>query len=142
MLEASHSDLKEELYNRSSPNAKDDRGMTPLFYASQFGDITSLKILLEAGADPLAKDNNSSTVLHLGLGTKDQILKLQTLIKAGINVNDKDDIGMSALHYLAKNGPEIIRLLIERSQVDALNFEKRHRYMVTTIAVNLDAFKL
>jgi len=126
MSEASHSDLKEELYNRSSPNAKDDRGKTPLFYASQFGDITSLKILLEAGADPLAKDNSSSTVLHWGLGTKDHILKLQTLIKAGIKVNDKDDTDSSSLHYLAKYGPEIIRILIEEgAEVNALNKEKK-----------------
>ena len=126
MSEASHSDLKEELYNRSSPNAKDDRGKTPLFYAFSFGDITSVEILLEAGADPLAKDNYSNTVLHSPLATKDIILKLQTLIKAGVDVNSKSDvIDMSPLHYLAKNGPEIIRLLIgEGAEVDALNFEK------------------
>ena len=62
--EASNTDLKDELYTRASPNTKDDQGQTPLFYASSYGDITFVKILLEEGADPLAKDNNLGTLLH------------------------------------------------------------------------------
>ena len=124
--EASHADLKDELYTRASPNTKDDRGQTPLFYASSFGDITSIEILLEEGADPLAKDNDLNTLLHRDLGSKDNILKLQSFIKAGVSVNSKDHVGSSPLHYRAGDGVEIIRILLEEgAEVDALNDEKK-----------------
>ena len=124
--EASHTDLKDELYTRASPNTKDDRGQTPLFYASSFGDITSVEILLEEGADPLAKDNDLGTLLHKDFGRKDNILKLQSFIKAGVSVNSKDFIGSSPLHYRAGDGVEIIQILLEEgAEVNALNDDKK-----------------
>lgn len=44
-----------------NPNVKSIDGMTPVHFASALGRINILKLLLDAGGDPLAVDNNQKT---------------------------------------------------------------------------------
>lgn len=50
-------------YRAISVNAADDDGLTMLAHAARVGDADAVKILLERGADPNAKDRNGMTPL-------------------------------------------------------------------------------
>ncbi len=50
---------------RAAVNAQDDEGRTPLHYACQSGRPESVRLLLDAGADPNLRDRSHCTPLHL-----------------------------------------------------------------------------
>ena len=51
----------------ANPDARDDKGKTPLIIAAQTGGKRSIKVLLEYGADINAKMYTGGTALHTGI---------------------------------------------------------------------------
>lgn len=84
----------------------DTCGMTPLMLAAKAGDIESVKLLLDAGADATAIDYCGRTTLHHAArsigkgGDYETISKL--LIEHGADPNRIDNWGQSVLYYLNK----------------------------------------
>ena len=106
-----HEILNEMLLWESDPNMKDSNGWTALHYACQYGDLQSVKILIEKGADKNAFSNNKRTPLHLAAKMNrleivnyliDQILKGSGINKKYLDV--KDDHGCTPTHLAAKEG--------------------------------------
>ena len=87
----------------SNPNAKDDKGVTPLHLAALFGPASVVGQLLEAGADPNAKDNETGTSsLHMAAREgHGRIVRL--LLEGGAALNAKDNEGATPL-FLAMEG--------------------------------------
>jgi ankyrin repeat protein len=52
------------LENGAAVDATNAEGQTPLHLSAANGHVNCIKILLERGANPLAKDASASTVLH------------------------------------------------------------------------------
>jgi ankyrin repeat protein len=52
----------------AQPNVRNQQGMTPLMFASNFGVTEVVSMLLECKADPTAKDNIGRTPLSLATG--------------------------------------------------------------------------
>ena len=85
----------------------------PLSIASSQGDLETVKMLIENGADPIEKNMKGSTALmyaaqygHL------QICKL--LIEHGADPNEKNEHAETALLFASRNGDlETIKLLME-----------------------------
>ena len=78
---------------RANPvNGEDNLGMTPLHWAAYTGHGDVLKVLLEHGADPDAKDRDELTPLHCAArkGFID-IAKLLIEHKANVNASDVAD---------------------------------------------------
>src|SRR5579871_1828719 len=48
----------------STLKSPDDKGVTPLLYATAFGSVDAMRILLEAGADVNAGEAQGATPLH------------------------------------------------------------------------------
>jgi ankyrin repeat protein len=96
----------------SDPNIKDSNGWTALHYACQYGDLESVKILIDHHADINSFSNNKRTPLHLAAKMNrfeivnyliDKILSKEP----GINkkyLNSKDDHGCTPSHLAAKEG--------------------------------------
>jgi ankyrin repeat protein len=117
-------------------NAKDNRGDTPLHYAS-IGDDESnrdvVKLLIAKGADVNAKDNEGNSPLHNASSTyyasNGDVVKL--LIAKGADVNAKDNEGDTPLHYASgkrysinRDGRDVVKLLIAKgADVNAKNNE-------------------
>ena len=72
-------------------------GLTPLLFAARDGRVESVKILLEAGADPnvVDPDRHTSMILALMNGHVDVA---RALIQHGIDVNMEDKVGQTALY--------------------------------------------
>jgi ankyrin repeat protein len=104
-------------------NAKDSRGMTPLFEASRTGhvEISKLlikekaKLLVERGTNVNTKDAFDWTLLHWAVRYGEtEIARL--LIKRGADVNAKDDkASITPLHLVSNDSNiETAKLLIDR----------------------------
>ena len=62
---------------------RDGRGATPVMYAAAFGNIETLRILLDAGADPNARNEFNATALLWAARNPE---KARLLIERGADV--------------------------------------------------------
>jgi ankyrin repeat protein len=80
---------------QTQPAARDARtpqGSTPLHLAATNPDLTALKALLAAGADPNARDAEGSTPLHMAAYTQNA-KHAQLLLEAGADPQAKTNAG-------------------------------------------------
>jgi hypothetical protein len=98
-------------------NSKDINSWTPLFYAVEYGKMDAAKFLIDRGANILEKNKFGNTPLHVACkrGNLDMV-KLLLENGAGQGINDKDNIGFTALMF-AVTSPnqnlDIVKLLLE-----------------------------
>ena len=109
------------------------KGATPFMRAAKSGDVEVMKLLLAAGADPMATMPNKATALMFaaGLGWRDgspaapsydqgtpeeAIEAITLLLERGLELNAANDTGDTALHLAVTNrgAPEIVKFLISR----------------------------
>jgi ankyrin repeat protein len=97
----------------ASPNAKDDRGVTPLMHAAAVGSTDAMKLLIANGADVNAKNDYNSTAL---MWSATDIEKVRLLIEHNADVNAVSKQGRTAVFVAAMSddSSEIVRLLIAK----------------------------
>ncbi len=99
----------------SNPNSRTDEGWAPLHLAAAVSDTAAvIVVLLESGADLLARSEYGDTPLHLAAMNSNADVTL-TLIDAGADVNARGEERSTPLHYAAALNPnvEIINALLE-----------------------------
>ncbi len=109
-----------------------------LIYAIYNGHKEIVQFLLDKGIDPnmADKENNLTALMRVAITKSERqadIVKL--LLKAGADVNFKDDEGKTALWYATKNGDKngIVPLLEEAGAI----FDKPKRYVGSTVSSSL-----
>lgn len=115
------------------PGEERAKGVTPLMWASNYGDIAKVRALLSKGADVNAKDVDGWTALHHaalggdgplspGLGRSHSQV-MEALLSAGAEVNLKTKEGETALTMAAAKGQsEWVKVLLQHgADVDATN---------------------
>lgn len=102
-------------------NTENSDGLTPLGYASHFGNTAAVQVLLEHGADINAVSHSklsfipSNTALHAAIAGERNIDVIQLLLARGAQTNIFDSNHHTALHTAAfhDDNLDIIRLLLE-----------------------------
>ena len=94
-------------------NAQDNAGATPLHHAAGFGNLATMKLLLDAGASPNAGNKRKSTPLFWALHDD---AKVRLLIDRGANVNAMSNDGRTPLYQAASmgNAVPVLRLLLQK----------------------------
>ena len=100
-------------------NLRDDGGQTPLHYLAAWGNLDLVRMLVSAGANPRATDNDGWTVLHSAAKGGNNMGVLTFLVDQGADVLAMAANGESVLHvatqHCAKEGArEMIAYLVER----------------------------
>ncbi|CAL1282905.1 unnamed protein product [Larinioides sclopetarius] len=135
LLMAKESDVGkvyEVVQNGIEVNSSDDQGNTPLHYASQYGNIAVVKLLLDFGATYVAKNQQGKTPFQVADNNNTKVLlnlveKLFRFVKLGnfvevkkciqqqrCIVNAQDNEGHHPLHWAASNGHiSILKFLLE-----------------------------
>jgi len=102
-----------KLIRDPGPKARDPRGNSPLMYAAALGSLESMRLLLEAGADPNAANAFDATPLMWCAG---DAAKVRLLLSKGANADARSKLGRSALMIAAAydGAADAARLLIEK----------------------------
>ncbi|MBK6419315.1 MAG: ankyrin repeat domain-containing protein [Ignavibacteria bacterium] len=87
----------------------DERGNTPLHIAAMCGNITAVKKLIEAGADPTARNHNGDTPLDLCVSLSRTFVRCASLIAIHLPVKLRDEY-RTRWWYLS--APETLRQLL------------------------------
>ena len=99
---------------------RDANGWTPLFFAASNGFLDAVKLLLSAGADPRAKDNEGKTILfHAAQGSHKQTVSflLEIPEHSDYLLNELDGIALAYIASEAKG--QTADLLLKRIDLDA-----------------------
>jgi ankyrin repeat protein len=82
---------------KADVNASGKIDMTPLMMAAMMSIPESMKLLLDAGADPKFKMKNGMTILHYATWRSNCAQCVQLLVDKGVDVNAKDNNGETPL---------------------------------------------
>lgn len=102
-----------QLIREPGPAARDARGNSPLMYAAALGSLESMRLLLEAGADPNVPNNFDATPLMWCAG---DAAKVRLLLSKGAKVDARSKLGRTPLLIAAYNDGaiEAAGLLLEK----------------------------
>lgn len=114
-------------------DSRTKEGTTPLIFAAKQGHAEICEILLKAGADPLATDNESFNVLHLAVKhEKSKIIEQLSVYKQLLNVKTKD--GKTALILAAELGNASICEALLKAGVNPFETDNNGANVLHTIA--------
>jgi uncharacterized protein len=141
--------LTANLPGRSGMDSGDttlDAGTTPLMRAARAGDTAVIRLLLDKGADPkltTTKDGNTALMFAAGVGYRDKntrgsesdaLAALKLCIEAGLDLNQANNQGETALHGAANRGADtIVQFLVDRGA--GLNVKTKRGFTPLDIAL-------
>jgi len=93
-------------------NLKGPGGATPLMYAALYGDADTVRLLLEAGADPNVRNDAGATALMWAV---DDLDKTRLLLKGGADANARSDNGRTPLlsATVRVGSADVVKLLLD-----------------------------
>jgi ankyrin repeat protein len=122
-------------------NAHDLAGATPLHHAAGFGNLATMKMLLQHGADANAGNKRQSTPLFWAISDEG---KVRLLLEHGANVSAKTVDGRSPIYQAASlpNALPVLRLLLEKGADANARTLTGMTPLIAAVRNNLEAARL
>jgi uncharacterized protein len=129
-----------------------DEGTTPFMRAARSGDATTMRVLLQAGADPklVTKDGNNALLFAAGIGYRDKqtqgteseaLEALKLCMDQGLDLSATNGKGETALHGAANRGSDLlVKFLVEHGL--KLDIKSKAGFTPLDIALGKDSFGL
>ena len=127
-----------------------DEGTTPLMRAARSGDAATMRVLLEAGADPklVTKDGNNALLFAAGIGYRDKNTRgteaealeaVKVCLDQGLDLKQANNRGETPLHGAANRGSDLlIKFIVEHGgKMDA---KSKQGFTPLDIAMGKDSF--
>jgi ankyrin repeat protein len=134
--------LRTAVADKANLDARGPRQATLLMHAAAFGNPRSMKILLDAGADPNAKDSFGATALVWAAG---DAAKAKLLVERGADVNAQTVQGRTPLIVAAAHdgNARTVRLLLNKgADIHAADAAGDTAMTVAAAAGDLETIKL
>jgi len=135
--------LKQVRQYPKAVNRKGAGGFTPLMYAALYGTASSVRLLLERGADPNLRNDVNATALLYALDSPE---KTRLLLERGADANarsDEDLVPLMAAIGIRPASTTVVAMLLEHgakaSYADAVG---RTPLMAAAVRGDIDALKL
>jgi len=150
-----NSRLTKNLPGRSGMDGGDttlDEGTTPFMRAARSGDAATMRILLDAKADPAlaTKEGNTALMFAAGVGYRDKntrgteaeaLAALKVCVDRGMDLNQANSKGETALHGAASRGADsIVQYLVAHGA--KLDAKSGRGFTPLDIAMGKDSFSL
>ena len=101
-------------YTKIDQNTTNEYGLHALHYAAKYGQIETIKSLIEKKIDINIKDDDGFHALHFA-AWKGHTETVKFLLYQGVDMNVKANIESHALHFAAENGhTETVKFLLDR----------------------------
>jgi uncharacterized protein len=129
-----------------------DEGTTPFMRAARSGDAETMRILLQAGADPklTTKDGSNALLFAAGIGYRDKQTKgsdeqaleaLKLCMDQGLDINQANGKGETALHGAALRGSDVlVKFLVDHGA--KLDAKTKSGFTPLDVAMGKDSFGL
>ena len=147
--------LTKNLPGRSGMDSGDttlDEGTSPFMRAARSGDAASMRILLKAGADTklTTRDGNNALMFAAGVGYRDKNTRgseadaleaLKLCVDQGMDINQKNSRGETAIHGAASRGADtIVQYLVDHGA--KLDAKTGRGFTALDVAMGKDQFSL
>lgn len=131
-----------ELYNidRNMVDVLDANHMTPLLWASGYGQSSTVEFLLSLGANSNHRSNGGRTALMLA-ASKGFYHVVRILVSDGANLNDIDQYGNTALMYASHQDHALVvqELIKNGADLSITNHSGQTAYGIALIRQNRSA---
>jgi ankyrin repeat protein len=129
-----------------------DEGATPFMRAARSGDAETMRVLLQAGADPklTTKDGNTALLFAAGIGYRDKQTKgsdqdaleaVKLCLDQGLDLNQTNAKNETVLHGAANRGSDLlVKYLVEHGA--KLDVKSKAGFTPLDIALGKDSFAL
>ena len=133
--DCSNETLQEIIDHGADVNAMNKRGRTALLLGCFYRQMDSVRVLLEAGADPTIADEEGFSCLHTAVDGRCSKDFLQELIDHGAHIDAKRKDGTNAVLSACRTGQsESVRFLLEAG--DDVNIVKPDGNTILHVAVH------
>ncbi|KAM5129680.1 GA-binding protein subunit beta-2 [Mantella aurantiaca] len=126
LLEAARNgddDEVRQLMQNGAPFTTDWLGTSPLHLAAQYGHLSTVKVLLQAGISRDARTKVDRTPLHIAAAEGHANI-VDVLIRNGASVNARDMLEMTSLHWAMEHNRQDVADLLIKNGADLHAYSK------------------
>lgn len=126
LLEAARNgddDEVRQLMQNGAPFTTDWLGTSPLHLAAQYGHLSTVKVLLQAGISRDARTKVDRTPLHIAAAEGHANI-VDVLIRNGASINARDMLEMTALHWAMEHNRQDVADLLIKNGADLYAYSK------------------